>query len=678
VSIEATRVTLALLYRRVSTDEQAREGTSLPAQRTATRRYAIRRAWVIAGEFEDTLSGLRDDRAGYRALLARARELKQARSSVVMVVTWLDRFGRSVFERARCAEELRALDIGLHSISEGGQVPELVANLLAAVAAEESRRLRSRVSETRRHIAEAGWYFPGRAPWGYRWRNATLAEKALGAPTQVLEPDPERAPRVVEAFRRLGKGESLDWVRRWIRSLPAEVQDGRSWDGRSARRVLGSPAYIGRPSFGDANVLSRPRAKWAPLVADGLWCRVHRRLNERADPRRPAERGFLSGLVACPRCGRPTVGGRSPGDRSRYRCSGGKACRQINTRCPGTVPMRVLEALVLAEVGPAVERLLLESQRRRGWLRRRWRQLTTASDSRVPEQWQMLEREASDAKRAWSEAALQLTDGRISVATYQLRRDRAMEALEATRLQRADLEGSARGVQNDLDSALATASAWSQALQTENALAAESARQLVYRVAPRRLQHARYAVEIESTPLGTAVLAFTPTTGSTLLSLPTYPDVLLFRAHGRARLSGTTMRRRTRDLDALRQLPTEAFNRLPRRDRELIQLYCGAADGEPRTWSELAAQFGLQPCRVGQILRKWCPLLLGRAHGLRGWTVVTCSVCGSDVPLPVGEARRYRQHACGDDCRRELSRRRALQRARPHAGGIRALPEVVF
>jgi DNA invertase Pin-like site-specific DNA recombinase len=40
----------ALIYTRVSKDEQAKDGLSLPAQLRACRRYAADRGWVIGGE----------------------------------------------------------------------------------------------------------------------------------------------------------------------------------------------------------------------------------------------------------------------------------------------------------------------------------------------------------------------------------------------------------------------------------------------------------------------------------------------------------------------------------------------------------------------------------------------------------------------------------------------------
>src|SRR5437764_14257633 len=84
--------TTALIYTRVSTDEQASEGHSLDAQLAEARRYAARQQWIIGTEFQDVLSGKRDDRPQYQALLAEVRRLRAEGQPVAVVVAALDRF----------------------------------------------------------------------------------------------------------------------------------------------------------------------------------------------------------------------------------------------------------------------------------------------------------------------------------------------------------------------------------------------------------------------------------------------------------------------------------------------------------------------------------------------------------------------------------------------------------
>ena len=67
-------IVTALIYTRVSTEDQAREGVSLDAQLAECRRYAAQQpGWVLGTEYQDVLSGKRDHRPQYQALLAEAR-----------------------------------------------------------------------------------------------------------------------------------------------------------------------------------------------------------------------------------------------------------------------------------------------------------------------------------------------------------------------------------------------------------------------------------------------------------------------------------------------------------------------------------------------------------------------------------------------------------------------------
>jgi DNA invertase Pin-like site-specific DNA recombinase len=103
VSLDDT--TTALIYTRVSDDEQEEDGVSLPAQLGEIRRYIGGKAdldWIAGDEFQDVLSGQKDSRRDYQRLLLTVRGLILERRRVVVVVAMLDRLGRRVLERRIC------------------------------------------------------------------------------------------------------------------------------------------------------------------------------------------------------------------------------------------------------------------------------------------------------------------------------------------------------------------------------------------------------------------------------------------------------------------------------------------------------------------------------------------------------------------------------------------------
>src|SRR5258708_3750369 len=227
-----TGVPMALTYVRVSSDEQASSGTSLDAQTRECRKYVAERAWVLGHEFSDVLSGKRTDRPGYQELLDRVRTLRAEHRNVVVVVAALDRFGRRVLERVRAREELKSLGVATHSVREGGEVSDLVANVLASVAQEEVERIGMRVSAAWRNLGEQGWFkVSAQLPWGYTSRAATPEERASGSPISVLEVDLIVAPYVRTLFERVAAGETTWTVARWVAGLPADIR-GRWVSGR--------------------------------------------------------------------------------------------------------------------------------------------------------------------------------------------------------------------------------------------------------------------------------------------------------------------------------------------------------------------------------------------------------------------------------------------------------------
>src|SRR4051794_34286699 len=109
-----------LIYTRVSTTAQATDGVSLDAQLRECRQYVTRCEGLILGrEFQDVMSGRRDDRPGYQAMLAEVRRHTAEGGRVAVVVWRLDRLGRRLLERVARRQELRDLGAATHSVMDG-------------------------------------------------------------------------------------------------------------------------------------------------------------------------------------------------------------------------------------------------------------------------------------------------------------------------------------------------------------------------------------------------------------------------------------------------------------------------------------------------------------------------------------------------------------------------------
>jgi len=137
-------------YARVSTDHQ-----SLEAQRDALTAVGCERI------FTDTLSGARDDRPGLTAMLA------YVRAGDTVVVTALDRLGRSLSAVIRTVETLTAAGVLLRSLREGIDYSTPTGRMLAGIfasLAEYERELMHERAAAARTAARLRGRHTGRPP----------------------------------------------------------------------------------------------------------------------------------------------------------------------------------------------------------------------------------------------------------------------------------------------------------------------------------------------------------------------------------------------------------------------------------------------------------------------------------------------------------------------------------
>lgn len=496
-------VTTALIYTRVSTEEQAREGLSLEAQLAECRRYAAARGWAIGrDDYCDVQSGRRDDRPHYQRLLADVRAARAAGRSVVVLVAALDRFGRRLLERVRARDELKRLGVAVHSVRDGGEVSDLVSNILASVAEEESRRLGERVAAAKRHAGAQGWHEWGWPPWGYRWRPATAEERGQGSPRSVLEFDPLAAPYVRQLFERVAGGTSARKAAEWVATLPEWARGGRRLAWPVVRRILASPVY-----------LAAPPARWPPLVEPALFGEVQRRIRgHQVHPHQATGHFLLTGFLRCPRCG-GRMCGRSAWGRPSYQCTGDvRGAGAPVLLCRWFAGTALVDPLVREPVGALLGAVLRIDDRLQRRLEQAWERLRHPEAGRGEGRRAAAERAAAQARERLRVAALRFVDGELDRAGYELVRERAEADLDAAGLELAAVVEPEPGAHlPPLGKVLGRAEGWvadwrSASLAEQRAVLAE----LVDVVVPARVGAARgpgvrYEVAIGWTALGEAL-----------------------------------------------------------------------------------------------------------------------------------------------------------------------------
>ena len=131
----------AALYLRVSTTDQA-----CARQEHDLRAFAERAGYDIVGVFKETASGTKNDRAERKKVLA----LAQARKIDVVLITELNRWGRSLPDLFHTLQDLQAWEVSL--VAQTGlqfdlrtAQGKLIASLMATLAEFERDLLRERV-----------------------------------------------------------------------------------------------------------------------------------------------------------------------------------------------------------------------------------------------------------------------------------------------------------------------------------------------------------------------------------------------------------------------------------------------------------------------------------------------------------------------------------------------------
>src|SRR5581483_163243 len=159
----------AILYARVSTDEQAEKGYSLQTQIDAMREYAAQNGMTIVRELCDDYSGAKLDRPALDTL----RALLERKEADAVIVYAADRLSRNLAHLLILREEFNRAGIELHYMnrgkSENTAESRLMENVEGVIAEYEREKIKERTRRGKLAKAKAGkWVGAGFVPYGFR------------------------------------------------------------------------------------------------------------------------------------------------------------------------------------------------------------------------------------------------------------------------------------------------------------------------------------------------------------------------------------------------------------------------------------------------------------------------------------------------------------------------------
>jgi len=306
----------AVIYARVSSKEQEKEGFSIPAQLKLLKEYASAQGLAVAQEYVDVETAKQTGRAAFGEMVA---YLKAHPAVRVMLVEKTDRLYRNLKDWVM----LDDLDIEIHLVKEGAVLSrdsksseKFMHGIKVLMAKNYIDNLSEETRKGMLEKAEQG-IWPSAAPLGYRNTDGANGKR-------VIEPDPEVAPHVTRMFERYAAGGLA------LRDVAKKARaDGFSYrksamavPTSTVHKILRNRLYMGEFEWNGRLY----QGSHQPLVTRDMWEQVQDRMDGRnASKHRRVKHDFaFSGLIACGHCGCSVVGEIKKQRYVYYHCTGYK------------------------------------------------------------------------------------------------------------------------------------------------------------------------------------------------------------------------------------------------------------------------------------------------------------------------------------------------------------------
>lgn len=302
----------AIIYTRVSSDEQAEKGYSLQYQEEQLRKYCVSRDISIVAHYREDYSAKTFDRPEFNKLMTFCQR-NRGQVDYLLFINW-SRFSRNAGDSYAVIKKLNALNIEPQAIEQplDLKVPEnkmMLAFYLASPEVENDRRSINVKSGLYRAKKEGRW--TTHAPTGYR-NIRTEDGRAMIVPSN-------EAVLIREAFLEFATGTyGVEELRRKLEEKGLQVNRSRFPELLRNQTYIGKvyvPAYKDEPSYYTKGIHE-------PLISEELFYEVQDILEGRS-PNRPTKNTMkeelpLRGFLECRICGKNISGSASRGNGGKY------------------------------------------------------------------------------------------------------------------------------------------------------------------------------------------------------------------------------------------------------------------------------------------------------------------------------------------------------------------------
>ncbi len=301
----------AVIYTRVSTEEQAKHGYSLAKQELECKNFAVRNGYGILKIFkEEGVSAKSTNRPKLQELIKYCIENKKI---VDYIIVWrFDRFTRNLEDQTALFSKLSKYGIRVLSVTENNEenaTGNLMRNIIGSFAQYENDVKSERVKAgMQQAFLEGNWLW--KAPIGYKMVNKKLYQ------------DDKTAPIIRKVFEDFATG-----MYRQTDLLQYLKENNIKLSANSLCELLRKPLYYGylvNKKYSDIPV----KANFEPIIDEKTFYTVQAILNGNKSQAVPHLRQNpifpLKQFITCPYCNQPLTGdtphGRNGQKYYYYRC----------------------------------------------------------------------------------------------------------------------------------------------------------------------------------------------------------------------------------------------------------------------------------------------------------------------------------------------------------------------
>ncbi|PWW37334.1 MULTISPECIES: recombinase family protein [Paenibacillus] len=299
-------------YIRVSTEEQAKEGYSLDAQREKLSNFCRSQdGWDLIDIYPEEGKSAKDlNRPELQRLL---QDAEQKKFDVILVYR-LDRLTRSVSDLYDLLKTFEKNNIMFRSSTEiydtTTAMGKLFITIVAAMAQWERENLSERVRFGMEELVRKGNWHGGPVPYGYNWE-----DKEMHSITDEF--------KVLKKLREIYmSGEGLGSTAKKLNAL-GYLRRGSNWSAQTVWYVLDNPFYAGRIRYGEKKKNGKYASRKKEDLVNVIWSETgfpavyswdeyleHKeRMKRKEFYGHSKKREYrFTGVLRCARCGATLIG----------------------------------------------------------------------------------------------------------------------------------------------------------------------------------------------------------------------------------------------------------------------------------------------------------------------------------------------------------------------------------